>query len=93
MRRLLAWLTCAAGAAWIVRRFRRNAPEQAIDPAEDLRRKLEESRADEPPTAATAGSAEPGEVDAPSLDERRRAVHDRGRAAIDEMRGEAADQD
>jgi hypothetical protein len=92
MRRLLAWLTCAAGAAWIVRRFRRSAPN-VIDPAEDLRRKLEESRADEPPTAATADSAEPGEVDAPSLDERRRAVHDRGRAAIDEMRGEAADQD
>ena len=81
MRRLLAWLACAGGAAFVLSRRlrRRHAPEAAADPAEELKRKLEESR--------TAGSspaiAEPA---GNSLDERRRAVHDRARAAIDEMR-------
>jgi hypothetical protein len=85
MRRFLAWLTCAAGAAWIVRRLRRSAPEPALDPADELRRTLDASRTAEPPPAEPA---EPTEAEAPDLDERRRAVHERGRAAIDEMRGE-----
>jgi hypothetical protein len=81
MRRFLAWLTCAVGAAWILRRLRRRKPpEPAADPAEELRRKLEESRTDEAPSPEPPGSEEP------ALDERRRAVHDRGRASIDEMR-------
>jgi hypothetical protein len=84
MRRFLAWLTCAVGAAWIFRRLRRSVPEPAADPAEELRRKLEDTRTDEQPPAE---SAEPTEVEAPGLDARRRAMHDRGRAAIDEMRG------
>jgi hypothetical protein len=84
MRRFLAWLTCAVGVAWIVRRLRRRVPEPAADPAEELRRKLDESRTGEPP------APEESEPDAPGLDERRRAVHDRGRAAIDEMRGRSS---
>jgi hypothetical protein len=81
MRRLVAWLTCAAGAAWILRRLRRRVPAPILDPAAELRRKLDESRTAEAPPAEPAGA------DPPGLDERRRAVHDRGRAAIDEMRG------
>jgi hypothetical protein len=83
MRRSLAWLTCAVGIAWIFRRLRRRPEAEAADPAEELRRKLDEARGEEP-TSAEA-EPEPAEPAAP-LDERRRAVHDRGRASIDEMR-------
>ena len=83
MRRFLAWLACAAGAAWIAKRLRRSAPAPAADPAEELRRKLDESRAvGEPAPPSDAGPAEPEA----GLDERRRAIHERGHAAIDEMR-------
>jgi hypothetical protein len=81
MRRFLAWLACAGGAAFVLSRRlrRRHAAEAAVDPAEELKRKLEESRTAETPPAPEA----PGS----SLEERRRVVHDRARAAIDEMRG------
>lgn len=85
MRRFFAWLGCLLGALWIFRWFRRGSPPApAADPAEELRRKLEESRSDEP-APAEPPAAEP-EASATGLDERRRAVHDRGRAAIDAMR-------
>lgn len=86
MRRFFAWLGCLLGALWIFRWFRRGSPPAApaADPAEELRRKLEESRADEP-APAEPSAAEP-EAPQAGLDERRRAVHDRGRAAIDAMR-------
>jgi hypothetical protein len=85
MRRVLAWLACGAGALLFWRRLsgRRAQAPAAPDPAEELRRKLDESRAEpairaeEPPPSSPAG-----------LGERRREVHDRGRAAIDRMRGE-----
>jgi hypothetical protein len=87
MRRLLAWLACAVGAAWLLRRLRRRSPEPVDDPAEELRRKLDETRAPsdaepepEPPPAPEAG-----------IDERRRAVHERARSALDDMRGTGAD--
>jgi hypothetical protein len=83
MRRSFAWLTCAVGIAWIFRRLRRRPEAEVADPAEELRRKLDEARGEEP-TPAEA-EPEPAEPAAP-LDERRRAVHDRGRASIDEMR-------
>lgn len=85
MRRFFAWLGCLLGALWIFRWFRRgSSPAPAADPAEELRRKLEESREDEP-ASAEPSVAEPEAPEA-GLDERRRAVHDRGRAAIDAMR-------
>ena len=93
MRRFLAWLGCAAGAAWVLRRLRRRpVPAPAADPAEELRRKLEESRA-EGRSRAAAPEPEPEAAGGPGLDERRRAVHDRARAAIDEMRGAGGDID
>jgi hypothetical protein len=82
MRRFVAWLGCLLGALWIFRWFRRGTPPEAAvpDPAEELRRRLEASREEEP--AQTSAD----EVPEAGLDERRRAVHDRGRAAIDAMR-------
>jgi hypothetical protein len=93
MRRYLDWM---GGALWGVavyklwKRWRGEEPEpwpepapsEASDPAEELRSKLAETRAgDEPPP--------PAEPEAPeSLEERRRRVHEEGRAAIDDMRGD-----
>jgi len=80
VRRLLALLGgIALVRAWLARRRSRTT----LDPADELRRRLEESRE----LAADQEEFAAGEtpVDA---DERRREVHDRGRSAIDEMRGE-----
>lgn len=85
-----AWLAGAAGAAiaaW--RKYRHPAaqPAPVEDPrAEELRQKLEETRvvAEEPefdPVETTVDEAEPVDVS-----DRRSAVHDRGRAAAEEMR-------
>jgi hypothetical protein len=91
MRARTAWVAGAAGAAiaaW--RKFRQPPPEPVPveDPrAEELRQKLEESRAviDAPeeldPAETTVDEAEPVDVQ-----DRREAVHERGRAAADEMR-------
>jgi hypothetical protein len=86
VRRLLTWLLVTLGIAALVRKFRRAnatelprlAPEPSVtdDPAEELRRKLAESRGEE------AG----GEDAQASVDERRADVHAEGRAALDEMR-------
>lgn len=87
MRRLADWL---GGAVWGVvtyrlwKRWRQPAPatatavEETDDRAEELRAKLAESRASDEPAPA-----EPPE----SPEERRRRVHEEGRAAIDEMHG------
>jgi hypothetical protein len=95
-RRLLTWLGCAFGVAWLLRRLRGRPPEVGADPAAELRRTLQESRDEaiatrEPPAeppAAPAPEPEP-EPEVP-LVERRRAVYERGRAAIDHMRGSDA---
>jgi hypothetical protein len=91
MRARTAWVAGAAGAAiaaW--RKFRQPTPAPAPveDPrAEELRQKLEESRAvvDAPEefdsAETTVDEAEPADVR-----DRREAVHERGRAAADEMR-------
>jgi hypothetical protein len=82
MRRGLAWLTGGLGVAGLVlyRKLRRaRAPEAAVEPAEELRQKLDEARAREEP------QPEPALTD--DLETRRREVHDRGRAAVEEMRG------
>jgi len=84
MRRLLTWLGLTAGAFVVFRRFRRRKPEAAAaDPAEELKQRLAESRAGAP---AAASEPEPEQPAAP-LDERRRAVHDKARTAIDDMLG------
>jgi hypothetical protein len=66
----------------LVRRRRaRSAAPEATDPrALELRRKLDDARAAEP-------SAAPAAAAPTDLDARRQDVHDRGRAALDRMRG------
>ena len=78
MKRLFAWLAGAVGAGAAYRALRKH-PEPAADPAEELRAKLAETREVEPEPVPTA----PLDPDA-----RRREVHEQGRAAIDELRGE-----
>jgi hypothetical protein len=77
-RRLLIVTGIAALVAWYLRR--RQEPEHgfapAPDPAEELRRKLDEVREQQADAAAAAED----------VDARRREVHERGRAAADDMR-------
>jgi hypothetical protein len=70
------------GFAWLFRRRKKKEP--AADPAEELKRKLEESRAAEPEPEP----APPAEQPERPLDERRDEVHRRARESIDRMRGE-----
>jgi hypothetical protein len=94
MRARMAWLGGAIGVvgAAAYRALRRQpARVAAVDPrAEELRRRLDESRElvderDEFESAETpVDQAEPAEVA-----DRRQAVHERGRAAAEEMRGES----
>jgi hypothetical protein len=86
MRRLLTWLGLGAGAVVVLGRFRHRKPKvAAADPAQELKQKLAASRTDEPvaPPEPEPATEEPR---AP-LDQRRRAVHDRARATIDDMLG------
>jgi hypothetical protein len=85
VRSRVAWLLGLAGLLALLRRRRppTAAPAPLADPAGDLRRKLAETR-EEP-------AAEPAEPVA-DLDERRRRVHDAGRAAVDEMGGAAPEE-
>ena len=94
MRARIAWLAGAvtvAGAA-TYKRLRRTQPPAEDPRADELRRKLDESRTiveerEEFESAETpVDAAEPVEVA-----DRRKAVHERGRAAADEMRGNSTD--
>ena len=87
MRTLVRWIVVTFGIAALVRwlRSRKAAPEPAEtleapsaveDPAEELRRKLAESRGE-------AGDAE--SAPEPTLEERRADVHAQGRAVLEEM--------
>jgi hypothetical protein len=86
MRRLLALLGgIALLRAWLGRRRTQEAPGELDPRADELRRRLDESRAlAEEPGADDFTSGETP-VDA---EDRRRGVHERGRSAIDEMRGD-----
>ena len=92
MRARTAWLAGAAGAAIAVYRKLRAAPASAPAPADDpradeLRRKLEESRTVVEEHHEEVASPETP-VDEVDVESRRAAVHERARAASDEMRGE-----
>ncbi len=91
VRARTAWLGAigVAGAA-VVRALRRKPaalppPDQR---AEELRQRLDESRAlvDEREEFESAETP----VDEAEVDDRRRAVHERGRAAADQMRRDSA---
>ena len=98
MRARTAWLAGAAGTAVaLYRKLRRQAPVE--DPrVEELRKRLEESRtvAEEqheeaaspevPVDAVTEPEPEP-KLESGAVEDRRRALHERARAAAEEMRG------
>ncbi len=103
MRRLFGWmagLASVAALAKLYQRWRHDArpvevPGSAPDPAEELRRKLDEVRA----TGAPDDGARPtaGAVDATddaaagaTIEERRAAIHARAQEAIDAMKGDEA---
>jgi hypothetical protein len=87
MRRLLTWLVVSLGIAALIRRLRRStSPTESAaveepaqpDPADELRRKLAESRADDEPAVVA-----PSPV---TVEERRAEIHGQGRSALEEMR-------
>jgi hypothetical protein len=91
MRRLLTWLVVSLGIAALIRRLRRtsrpveNAPvgegtaePAADDPADELRRKLAESRTEDEPAAVPSSPV--------TVEERRAEIHGQGRSALEEMR-------
>jgi hypothetical protein len=90
VRARTAWIGAIGVAAAAAYRSLRRRPPPADDPrAEDLRRKLDESRAvvDEREEFESAETP----VDEVEVDDRRRAVHERGRAAAEQMRGDASE--
>jgi hypothetical protein len=93
VRRLFGWLAGAVGGAAVYRALRRRAEAAPLDEsrADELRAKLAAAReAGEDPEARSAEGGETPVDKAEPLDPdaRRRAVHEQGRAAIDELRGE-----
>jgi len=94
MRARTAWVAGAAGAAVaVLRKLRRQEPSPAEDPrADELRRKLEESRpvVEEQHEQAASPETSVDTVTAPDaqVEDRRQAVHERARAAAEEMRGD-----
>jgi len=92
MRKRLTWLLVTLGIAALVRRLKRRgghtepAPVAAPtdDPADELRRRLAESRSTEGENAPTPPEA--------TVEERRADVHDHGRAALDDMRSSGEEQ-
>ncbi|HEX5174816.1 MAG TPA: hypothetical protein VFV91_11815 [Gaiellaceae bacterium] len=99
MRRLVGWFGGALGGITAYRLLRRRpqaSPAEPDDRADELRAKLAESRASEPvveepvveePAPEPEAEAAP-EPEPPAPEERRRQVHEEGRAALDEMRPE-----
>ena len=88
MRKLLKWIVVSVGITALVRWFKRRgaaadlatpAVPVADDPAEELRKKLAESRETEEPDT----SPEPPEA---TVEERRADVHEQGRTTLDEMK-------
>jgi hypothetical protein len=93
MRKLVTWALVSLGVAALARRLRRRrgatatvpaptALRPSTDPAEELRRKLAESR---------TASGEPETTPETAVADRRAQVHEEGRAALDEMQARAGE--
>jgi hypothetical protein len=102
VRRLTAWIGGTLGGITAYRFLRRRhaapagaigeAPAEPDDRADELRARLAESRAAGPvaaePPPVEAEVEESPEPEPESPDERRRRVHEEGRAALDDMKSE-----
>jgi len=99
MRRLTAWIGGALGGIAAYRLLRRRSQDRpepvAAEPdarADELRAKLAESREAEPvveePPAEPPAEEEPSVEPEDSPEDRRRRVHEEGRAALDEMQSD-----
>jgi len=90
MRGRAAWIAGGLGAAGVAYRALRRRPRPAADPrADELRRKLDESKplVDER-EQFESGETAVDEAEPATLAEKRAAVHERGQAAAREMRGD-----
>jgi hypothetical protein len=92
---MLAWIGGALGVLAFLRLRRRRVelpPAQTSDPADELKRRLEEAR-DAPDDRDEFDAAEGQPVDAieptRSIAERRQAVHDKAQEALGEMKSPA----
>ena len=95
MRNRAAWIAGALSAAGVAYRALRRKPKAAADPrADELRRKLDESKplVDER-EEFEAGETTVDEAEAPTLDEKRAAVHERGHSAVRDMRDSTKSED
>ena len=94
MRGRTAWIAGALGAAGVAYRALRRRPSPAADPrADELRRKLDESKqvVDER-EQFESGETAVDEADPATLEEKRAAVHERGQAAARDMRGSSGEE-
>jgi hypothetical protein len=88
-----AWIAGALGAAGVAYRALRRRPRGAADPrADELRRKLDESKQVVDDRAEFESGETPVDQAEVSLDAKRAAVHERGQAAAREMRGSNAEE-
>jgi hypothetical protein len=88
-----AWIAGALGAAGVAYRALRRRPRPAADPrADELRRKLDESKQVVDDRAEFESGETPVDQAEVSLDTKRTAVHERGQAAAREMRGSNAEE-
>ena len=89
MRNRAAWIAGTLGAAGVAYRTLRRRPRPAADPrADELRRKLDDSKQlVEEREQFESGETAVDEVESPTLEGKRAAVHERGHAAAREMRG------
>ena len=95
MRSGLAWLGGALGLAALWRYLQRQQPSKPVpgpDPAAELRARLDEARAaaDDRDEFDAAEGQPLEEAEAPrSIEERRRAIHEKAQQALGEMRDPA----
>jgi hypothetical protein len=92
VRNRAAWIAGALGAAGVAYRALRRQPSPAGDPrADELRRKLEESKPlVEEREEFESGETTVDEAEPATLDEKRASIHERGREAMREMKSPKA---
>jgi hypothetical protein len=90
-RRLLIGGGIAIAGGALYRRLRGRHHEEKPDPALELRRKLDESRAVVQERDEFESAEVPVDQAEPGVDERRRDVHRRAQSSIDDMRDSQAE--